>query len=335
VSYYLLDHRNPHGEHFHRTRRGSVLALVVHVTAGLEDLDATDDHSAERTAAYAAGTDRQVSWHDGSDTDSALELLPWSMTAFHVQGYNSRTVGHEISKAHADWRSSSPVWIDRTLVRAADHLRPKLLAAKIPLRRATKAELDRAIATNGAPVGLVAHADLDPDRRRDPGYVARPPAGDTFPWSRFLELLAARPEELSNMVYVAAKIPPQFTGPWPGGRWTFAALTAAGRIDFLNDVSALDGKSDVHFGDARDVRLSKPAVDFAFTPGGRGYWIVSEDGGVFTYGDAPFHGSMAGKPLTGPVSTIVPLVTEDRATGYVLLAEDGGSFNFGSGVPLH
>ena len=33
----------------------------------------------------------------------------------------------------------------------------------------------------------------------------------------------------------------------------------------------------------------------AATPTGSGYWLVARDGGVFTYGDASFHGSLAGK----------------------------------------
>lgn len=211
TGFYLLDHPNPHGDHFHRSRQGSLLGLVVHITAGLEDLDGVDDQSAEKTAAYAAGTDRAVSWHSGSDTDSALDLLPWSFTAFQVQGYNSRTVGHEISKTSPDWRTADPAWIDRTLRRAAKHLAPRLLAFGIPIRHATKAELDHAIATNGKPVGLIGHFELDDDRRQDPGQVG---PIDTFPWSRFLALLteategdhmaALTPEEKNEIGTIAA-----------------------------------------------------------------------------------------------------------------------------------
>jgi hypothetical protein len=31
----------------------------------------------------------------------------------------------------------------------------------------------------------------------------------------------------------------------------------------------------------------------AATPTGKGYWFVAADGGVFTFGDAPFYGSAA------------------------------------------
>lgn len=186
MSYYLLDHPNPNGNHFHTTRRNRVLAIVLHVTAGLEDLDATDDHSAENTARYAATTDRTVSWHWGSDTDSFIELLPTSYTAFHVVGYNSSTVGLEISKRHADWRPMDERWVDRTLRVAAAGVAPHARALGIPLRLANKAELDHAIAASGNPVGFVYHWQLDDARRQDPGQVG---SIDTFPIARFLALV--------------------------------------------------------------------------------------------------------------------------------------------------
>lgn len=184
---FLLANPNPHGPHFYHSRQGkTVLAIVLHITAGLEELRGIVDHSAERTARYAATTDRRVSWHSGSDTDSSLDLLPSGYTAFHVQGYNSRTYGHEISKRTADWRYMAPSWVDATLHQAARHLAPKARELGIPLRHATKRELDEAIARNLNPVGFVDHWQLDPGRRSDPGLVG---ATDTFPWARFLSLV--------------------------------------------------------------------------------------------------------------------------------------------------
>lgn len=222
---YLLDHPNPRGEHFYRTRRGSVLAIVVHITAGLQDLDGRDDHSAEGTAAYAATTGRAVSWHSGSDSDSALDLLPSSFTAWHCVGYNSRTYGHEISKAGPDWRGMPGSWIEATLARAAGHLGPKARELGVPVRKATKAELDAAIARNGAPVGFVGHHELDPSRRADPGRVGNV---DTFPWSRFLALAgnpaAIRPprSRRSPMFSPPVSVVDALDAPF-GGCWLLAA----------------------------------------------------------------------------------------------------------------
>ena len=46
--------------------------------------------------------------------------------------------------------------------------------------------------------------------------------------------------------------------------------------------------------------LSAPVVGMASTPDGGGYWLAAADGGVFTFGDAGFSGSMGGKHLERP-----------------------------------
>jgi hypothetical protein len=193
VSYVLLDRPNPAGDHFYPTRHRRVKAGVVHITAGLEDLDGVDDHSAERTADYAATTAREVSWHSGSDADSFVLLLPPSYTAWHCRAYSSSTYGHEISKRTTDWETAPPAWVEATLRRAAAGLRPIAAELGIPPRHATRAELDAAIASDGDPVGWIGHAPLDPDRRTDPG--GWPAERDTFPWARFLALMGTNEEE--------------------------------------------------------------------------------------------------------------------------------------------
>jgi hypothetical protein len=58
-----------------------------------------------------------------------------------------------------------------------------------------------------------------------------------------------------------------------------------------------------------------------------GYWLVASDSGVFTFGIAPFKGSMGGKHLNQPVvGMAADLVTD----GYWLVAGDGGIFSFGA-----
>lgn len=211
MAFYLEEHPNPFGDAFYRSRRGTVLAYVLHITAGLEDLDGVDDLSAEKTAAYAASTERRVSWHVGSDADSVVELLPALFTAFHVTGYNSRTYGHEISKRGTDWRDPLiRTWTEATLRQAARHAARTARDLGIPIRKATKAELDREIAKGpaGRPVGFIGHGELDPARRSDPGFVGRARL-DTFPWARFLSLVAlyARP--------TSAPPPPAWTVDYP------------------------------------------------------------------------------------------------------------------------
>jgi ribosomal protein L24E len=71
------------------------------------------------------------------------------------------------------------------------------------------------------------------------------------------------------------------------------------------------------------MRLNKPIVGMAATPSGAGYWLVASDGGIFAFGDAPFRGSMGGKPLNKPVTGMVRY-----GAGYLMVASDGGIFSF-------
>ena len=72
--------------------------------------------------------------------------------------------------------------------------------------------------------------------------------------------------------------------------------------------------------------LSKPIVGMAATPDGKGYWLVASDGGIFTFGDAPFYGSTGAIHLNQP---IVGMATTPDGKGSWLVASDGGIFTFG------
>ncbi len=57
-----------------------------------------------------------------------------------------------------------------------------------------------------------------------------------------------------------------------------------------------------------------------------GYWTVASDGGIFSYGNAAFHGSMGGKHLNAPM---VGIASGPRGCGYWTVAADGGIFSYG------
>jgi hypothetical protein len=40
---------------------------------------------------------------------------------------------------------------------------------------------------------------------------------------------------------------------------------------------------------------------------GNGYLMVAEDGGVFTFSDLPFTGSLGGRPPTSPIVSVAAL----------------------------
>ncbi len=72
--------------------------------------------------------------------------------------------------------------------------------------------------------------------------------------------------------------------------------------------------------------LNAPIVGIASTAGGRGYWNVATDGGLFDFGDAHFYGSMGGHQLNKPV---VGMAATPDGRGYWEVASDGGLFAFG------
>ncbi|HET9894011.1 MAG TPA: LppP/LprE family lipoprotein [Streptosporangiaceae bacterium] len=73
------------------------------------------------------------------------------------------------------------------------------------------------------------------------------------------------------------------------------------------------------------VPSNAPGVGMAVTPDGKGYWLVASDGGVFSFGDAKFHGSEGGQRLNAPV---VGMAARPDGKGYWLVAADGGVFAF-------
>jgi hypothetical protein len=58
-----------------------------------------------------------------------------------------------------------------------------------------------------------------------------------------------------------------------------------------------------------------------------GYWLVASDGGIFSFGNAPFLGSTGAIRLNQP---IVGMTAAPDRNGYEFVARDGGIFTFGS-----
>jgi hypothetical protein len=69
------------------------------------------------------------------------------------------------------------------------------------------------------------------------------------------------------------------------------------------------------------------------TPTAKGYWLLGADGGMFSFGDAPYFGSLPG---TGLCQTPAASRMEPSATGkgYWIQAEDGSTFAFGDARDL-
>ncbi|RPI07365.1 MAG: N-acetylmuramoyl-L-alanine amidase [Actinobacteria bacterium] len=89
--------------------------------------------------------------------------------------------------------------------------------------------------------------------------------------------------------------------------------------------------SDALAGAPGEDEVPSGAQMMAATPSGNGYWVVGSDGGIFSYGDAGFHGSLGGITLNSPV---VGITATPSGRGYWLIAQDGGVFAFGD-APFH
>ncbi|HUP87695.1 MAG TPA: SpoIID/LytB domain-containing protein [Acidimicrobiales bacterium] len=83
------------------------------------------------------------------------------------------------------------------------------------------------------------------------------------------------------------------------------------------------GGAEFH-GSLPGIGVKTQVKDITEGPGG-GYWLLGEDGGVFSF-DVPFYGSMGGQRLNKPV---VGMEASASRQGYWLVAGDGGIFSFG------
>ena len=102
----------------------------------------------------------------------------------------------------------------------------------------------------------------------------------------------------------------------------YGVVTAFGKLFTYGDF--------VSSGDASNVSLDAPIVAAALRSNGS-YWFAATDGGVFAFGNAPYQGSMGGKPLNAHIVGMAPTAS---GNGYWLVAADGGIFSFGDATFL-
>ena len=77
-----------------------------------------------------------------------------------------------------------------------------------------------------------------------------------------------------------------------------------------------------------NLKLNQPVFAITSTADGKCYWFVARDGGVFTYGDGVFHGSV---PALGVhVTNIVGMAADTATGGYWLVGRAGGVYAFGA-----
>ncbi len=105
---------------------------------------------------------------------------------------------------------------------------------------------------------------------------------------------------------------------------TLGAQLASAAVTGHDDTVFAFGTASFH-GSTSGKHLNAPIVGMASTVDGKGYWLVANDGGVFSF-HAPFFGSLGAKHLNSPIVGMAPTPT---GHGYWLVAGDGGVFTFG------
>jgi hypothetical protein len=79
-------------------------------------------------------------------------------------------------------------------------------------------------------------------------------------------------------------------------------------------------------GSTGNAKLNQPVVGMASTPSGDGYWLVSEEGRVFAFGDAEHLGSLS----STPPSPIIGIASTPNGDGYWLTSDNGSIYTFGA-----
>ena len=101
-------------------------------------------------------------------------------------------------------------------------------------------------------------------------------------------------------------------------------LLAVGLLSVLTLVAAVGGSGNAV---ADTTPTTGPSVPQASSRLVSTYWLSARDGGIFSFGGAPFYGSMGGKPLNKP---IIGMAAKPDSSGYWEVGSDGGVFSFGS-----
>ena len=161
--------------HYYEGREKALRLIVIHTMEAPES-----PKTAENIAAYFASGAVVASAHACVDQDSVVVCLPPTATAFAAPGANAD--GYQIEHAGyasqdgADWNDAES---QSMLKLSAAHAREIALAAGIPLKHLTNAELAAGEA------GFVGHNQVSDVYKRSDHWDP----GTNFPWSQYMGLV--------------------------------------------------------------------------------------------------------------------------------------------------
>lgn len=161
--------------HYYEGREKALRLIVIHTMEAPES-----PQTAESIAAYFASGAVVASAHACVDQDSVVVCLPPTATAFAAPGANAD--GYQIE--HAGYAAQDGAgWADaesQSMLRlSAAHAREIALAAGIPLKHLTNAELAAGEA------GFVGHNQVSDVYKRSDHWDP----GQQFPWSQYMSLV--------------------------------------------------------------------------------------------------------------------------------------------------
>jgi len=177
MAVYLALHPPATSQYKPNRGRNPTGAIVLHTAENTPDFDPPDD-GAEKVAHWIATRPDPGSYHSAVDSDGIERIGEYGWLMYGESTGGNAWALHLAAACRAqDWATDT-MWVHNTVWNLAAEARAMAAWCKavygigIPARRITATDY-RA----GQP-GFVAHADLDPGRRSDPGTG--------FPWAEFL-----------------------------------------------------------------------------------------------------------------------------------------------------
>jgi hypothetical protein len=244
---------------------------------------------------------------------------------------------------------SSPLW--GALATLADAGQPSPVGFLNPVLYQSRCQA-------GAPLNDITIGDNQP-LGSAPANPPRAPSGPYYPATPDYDLATGLGTPVADALVNRLRAPPAGTcpvvtgvspssGPAGGGTTVTVSgsnLSGVTEVDFGNGnpaavesvtansvtvvtpVSPTRGwdSSEVFVKAGNDVLGFDGSMPFSYI-GPRGYWTVASDGGIFSFGQMGFYGSMGGRSLTQPIVGMAPTPSSQ---GYWLVASDGGIFTFG------
>lgn len=178
---YLEDHPNLTKKQYRYPRQSHVTgAIVLHDAECNPQFKLNADNAAESVAKFISIRSDAGSYHSIVDSDSICRVCRYEWEAYHEgTGGNRWSLGLSFACKTNSWDIAPPWWIDAILTNGAREAFNMAMWIKSTTGIIVPAERISAEDYRSGRPGFVAHGQLDPTRRTDPGK--------TFPWMIFLD----------------------------------------------------------------------------------------------------------------------------------------------------